>query len=177
MANKCNREGRWAAAVKEVTTQQTDGGAIMLWASVQLAHQYNPLTKAWDNCQAEDMEARGGFCLMTKTGQLMDDQISRLAKALDWDGDPDSLNSKDWNTVTVQCVTAWDDFNGGAYRVRSLYPIDSDPNPQVNLSGDLKMRMQSVARAAKTPSTATALSVAPPEIQRLHTPSTDDMPM
>jgi hypothetical protein len=163
MPQTCDKEGRWAAAVKEVRAAQSDSGSVMLYVTVALAHLWDPAKQGWVDQQRFDMECKGSFCLITKSNQLMDNTIERLCKALDWDGDPESIATRDWAGTTVQCTTKWDDYKGGRYSVANLYHIDSNPNPRVNLSSDLQMRMQAIARAARTPAAGTtAPAVAAP---------------
>lgn len=183
MANPVDRAGRWAAYVKEVRSAQSDSGSIMLYVTLGLAHLWDPTKRDWQGWQQYDMEAKGSFCLVTKAGALQEDQITKLAKALDWDGDPDSLATRDWASVNVQCTTDWDDYKGGGWKIKNIFHVDSNPDQRLNLNPETQMRFQALARAARTGASATPPPVAetkshtpPPIDMSMHAPVKDEPP-
>jgi hypothetical protein len=83
---------------------------------------------AWLDCLAWDAHGEGYIVLISKAGKVNENQINRLIKHANWDGDFQSLADHAWEPTPIRFDIQAKEYNGEvSYRINWINAFDSEP--------------------------------------------------
>ena len=98
----------------------------------------------WLDCSAWDAHGEGYIVLISKAGKVNENQINRLIKHANWDGDFASMAERTWEPTSVRFDVSEDNYQGQTtYRVNWINQYDSEPGGGGNVDADAAKRLNS----------------------------------
>lgn len=82
----------------------------------------------WLDCSSWDAHGEGYIVLISKAGKVNENQINRLIKYTNWDGDFQSMADHAWEPRPVRFDIQQNEYNGEvSYRINWINAFDSEP--------------------------------------------------
>src|SRR5690606_30630996 len=105
-----DREGIFEARVIDAEMYTADSGAIAVNLEFEVIREFDKANKIYGDNWPQGYTFKGSTWIVKTTGEMMPDNIKRLARSVGWNGNPDDIGRV--IGAVCKCTVKRDEYNG-----------------------------------------------------------------
>lgn len=108
-----DREGTFEARVTDADVETTASGAVMAKFTFAITREWDKAAKDYGPDWPEGYETTGNVCFAKKNGEVMGDNVKRIAETMGWNGKVANIGGVIGALVRIQVKR--EEYNGNTY--------------------------------------------------------------